>query len=95
MLADMLAEIIVLESVVLRTEKMQGHKRHEVKMAKYYAVRSFKVITAAAESLLGAVAEGDLLRTQMPIFRRLTKHEPADKVALGRTLSIAIVDAGC
>lgn len=94
MLADMLAEILVFESVVLRTEKMQGRNGLAVKMAKYYAVRSFQVITAAAESLLGAVAEGDMLRTQLTIFRRLTKHEPTNKVALGRAIAAAIVDAG-
>jgi butyryl-CoA dehydrogenase len=94
MLADILAEILVLESVVLRTEKMHGRNGLGVKMAKYYAARSFRVIAAAAERLLGAAAEGDMLRTQMTIFRRLTKHEPANTVALGRAIAAAMVDAG-
>jgi butyryl-CoA dehydrogenase len=94
MLADILAEVLVLESTVLRTEKMQGRNGLAVKLTKYYAARSFSVISAAAERLLGAVAEGDMLRTQMTIFRRLTKHEPANTVALGRAIASAMVDAG-
>jgi len=94
MLADILAEILVLESVVLRTEKMQGRNELAIKLAKHYAMRSYRVIAGAAERLLGAVAEGDMLRTQMTIYRRLTKHEPANTVALGRAISAAMVDAG-
>ena len=94
MLADMLAEILVFESVVLRTEKMRVRNELAVKMAKYYAARAFRVITGAAERLLGAVAEGDMLRTQMAIFRRLTQHEPANTVGLGRAIAAAMVDAG-
>jgi butyryl-CoA dehydrogenase len=94
MLADILAEILVLESIVLRTEKMQGRNELAIKMTKYYAARSYRVMVGAAERLLGAVAEGDMLRTQMTIFRRLTKHEPANTVALGRAIAGAMVDAG-
>jgi butyryl-CoA dehydrogenase len=94
MLADMLAEVLVLESVLLRTEKMNGSKPLAIKLAKYYAARSFRVLETAAERLLGAIAEGDMLRTQMTIFRRLTKHEPVNTVALGRDIAGAMVDAG-
>jgi hypothetical protein len=43
---------------------------------------------------VGAVAEGDMLRTQMTIFRRLAKHEPENTVALGREIAAAITEAG-
>ncbi|MHB1745627.1 MAG: hypothetical protein ACYCRE_12790, partial [Acidobacteriaceae bacterium] len=55
-------------------------------MTKYYAARSVRI--------LGAVAEGDMLRTRMAIFRRLTKHEPENTVALGRKIAIAMTEAG-
>jgi hypothetical protein len=35
-----------------------------------------------------------MLRTQMTIFRRLSKHEPENTVALGRDIAIAMTDAG-
>jgi butyryl-CoA dehydrogenase len=94
MLADMLAEVLVLESVLLRTEKMNGSKPLAIKLARYYAARSFRVVETAAERLLGAIAEGDMLRTQMAILRRLAKREPVNTVALGRDIAGAIVAAG-
>jgi alkylation response protein AidB-like acyl-CoA dehydrogenase len=94
MLADILAEILVLESTLLRTEKMGGKNQLAIKLAKYYAARSFRVVSSAAERVMGAVAEGDMLRTQMAIFRRLIKHEPSNTVALGRDIAAAMVEAG-
>ena len=94
MLANMLAEILVLDSVVLRTEKMQGRNALAVKLAKYYAAGSMRVITSAAERVIGAIAEGDMLRTHMAIVRRLTKHDPVNTVALGREVASTMVQAG-
>jgi alkylation response protein AidB-like acyl-CoA dehydrogenase len=93
-LADMMMEVLVLESAILRTEKMQGRSAMAIRMTKYYAARSFRVVEAAAERVLGAVAEGDMLRTRMTIFRRLAKHEPENTVALGREIAAAITEAG-
>ncbi|MHB8301568.1 MAG: acyl-CoA dehydrogenase family protein [Acidobacteriaceae bacterium] len=93
-LADMIMEVLVLESCILRSEKMQGRSPLATKMTKYYAARAFRVVETAAERVIGAVAEGDMLRAQMTIFRRLAKHDAADTVALGREISAAIVEAG-
>jgi alkylation response protein AidB-like acyl-CoA dehydrogenase len=93
-LADILSEVLTLESAILRAEKMAGRNMLAIKMAKYYAARSFRIVETSAERLLGAVAEGDMLRTQMAIFRRLAKHEPINTVTLGREISAAMVEAG-
>jgi Acyl-CoA dehydrogenase, C-terminal domain len=93
-LADMMTEVLVLESAILRTEKMQGRSPLAVAMTKYYAARSFRVLETAAEPILGAVAEGDMLRTRMTILRRLTKHDPENAVALGRDIATAMTEAG-
>ncbi|MDR5728232.1 MAG: acyl-CoA dehydrogenase family protein [Terriglobia bacterium] len=93
-LADMIMEVLVLESAILRTEKMQGSSPLAVLMVKYYAARSFRVVETAGERVLGAVAEGDMLRTRMTILRRLTKHEPENTVALGREIATAMTAAG-
>lgn len=94
MLADILAEVLVLESTILRTEKMAGRSQLAIKLTKYYAARSFRVVEAAAERVIAAVAEGDMLRTQMTILRRLVKHEPVNSVALGRAIASVMVEAG-
>ena len=57
-------------------------------------MRSFEIVTAAAQRVLGAVAEGDMLRTQMTILRRFVKHEPVNRVEIGREISAAMVAAG-
>ena len=93
-LADIFAEVLALESTVLRTEKMAGSNKLAEKLTQYYASRSFRVIERAAERILGATAEGDDLRTQTAILRRLTKHEPANTIAIGREISAAMVKAG-
>jgi alkylation response protein AidB-like acyl-CoA dehydrogenase len=93
-LADIIIEVLVLESVILRTEKMAGTTPLAVKLAKYYAARSFRIVEQSAERVIAAVAEGDMLRTQMTIFRRLSKHEPENMVAIGREIAIAMTDAG-
>jgi alkylation response protein AidB-like acyl-CoA dehydrogenase len=93
-LADILIEVLVLESCILRTEKMQGTRKLPVAMTRYYAAHAFGVMERAAETILSAAAEGDMLRTQMAIFRRLTKHDPENTVALGREIAAAMIDAG-
>jgi alkylation response protein AidB-like acyl-CoA dehydrogenase len=93
-LADMIMEVLVLESAILRTEKMQDRSPLAVRMTKYYAARSIRVLETAGERILGAVAEGDMLRTRMTIFRRFTKREPENTVALGREIACAMTEAG-
>jgi alkylation response protein AidB-like acyl-CoA dehydrogenase len=93
-LADILSEVLALESSILRTEKMNKPTSMAVKLTKYYAAHSFRVIEGSAERVLAAVAEGDMLRTQMTIFRRFSKHEPVNSIALGREISTAMVEAG-
>ncbi len=93
-MADMIMEVLVLESAILRAEKMQGRSALAVSMTKYYAARSFRVLETAAERILGAVADGDMLRTRMTIFRRFAKHEPENTFALGREIATAITEAG-
>jgi alkylation response protein AidB-like acyl-CoA dehydrogenase len=93
-LADMLSEVLALESAILRTEKMGTNASLAILLTRYYAVRSFEIVAAAAQRVLGAVAEGDMLRTQMTILRRFVKHEPVNRVAIGREISAAMVAAG-
>ncbi|MGC1783922.1 MAG: acyl-CoA dehydrogenase family protein [Acidobacteriaceae bacterium] len=93
-LADMIMEVLVLESAILRCEKMQGRSPLAIQMTKYYAAHSFRVVETAAEQILGAIAEGDMLRTQMTIFRRLAKHDPENTVALGQQIAASMTEAG-
>jgi butyryl-CoA dehydrogenase len=93
LLADILSEILVMESAILRAEKFRGRSPIAIQLAQLSAARSFRVIQDSAERVLGAIAEGDMLHTQMAIFRRLSKHDPINTVAIGRTVAEEIIAA--
>jgi butyryl-CoA dehydrogenase len=92
-LADILIEVLTMESAILRAEKFAGRSATAVHLAQLSAARSFRIIQDAAERVLGAVAEGDMLRTQMAIYRRLAKHEPVNTVAMGRAVAEEVIAA--
>jgi alkylation response protein AidB-like acyl-CoA dehydrogenase len=92
-LADILMEILVMESALLRAEKFGGRSSTAIGLAQLTTARSFRIIEAAAERILGAVAEGDMLRTQMTIYRRLAKHDPINTVAIGRAVAEEMIAA--
>jgi butyryl-CoA dehydrogenase len=92
-LADILIEVLTMESAILRAEKFAGRSATAVQLAQLSATRSFRIIQDAAERVLGAVAEGDMLRTQMAIYRRLAKHEPVNTVAIGRAVAEEVIAA--
>ena len=94
-LAEILAEVLMLESSILRAEKMASSNPLGIKLAKYYA----RLLVPGGGIGCGKLswaqwAEGDDLRTQMTILRRLSKHEPVNTVTIGREISAAMVEAG-
>ena len=98
-LADCIMEVYALESCVLRAEKLAAAKgpasaRQAIAMTKYYASKAMHTVEFSARKVIAAVAEGDMLRTQMAILRRLAKHEPANTIAIGRQIAAHVVAAG-
>jgi hypothetical protein len=92
----------VMESAILRAEKIGArkagaagpNKEIAVAMARIYAAKAMETIELAARRVIAAVAEGDMLRTQLTILRRLAKHDPADTIALRRQVARHVVKAG-
>ncbi len=98
-LADCISEVFAIESCILRTEKLRAARgesaaRQAIGMTRYYTARAADKVELAARKVIAAVGEGDMLRTQMAILRRLAKHEPADTVALGRQIARHVIEAG-
>ena len=98
-LADCVMEVYALESAILRAEKLAAAKgetaaRQAIAMTRYYAAKAFQTVEMAARKVIAAVAEGDMLKTQLAILRRLAKHEPADTIAAGRQIARHVVAAG-
>ena len=98
-LADAISEVYALESCILRAEKMittkgENGARQAITLTRYYAAKAAQTVEFTARKVIAAVAEGDMLRTQMAILRRLSKHEPADTIGLGRQIARHILAAG-
>jgi butyryl-CoA dehydrogenase len=98
-LADCIMEAFALESCILRAEKLiaargEGAARQAIAMTRYYAAKAMQTAELASRKVIAAVAEGDMLRTQMAILRRLAKHEPADTIGLGRQIAKHVLGAG-
>jgi len=51
-------------------------------------------IESAARMVLAACSEGDMLRSQLAILRRLCKYEPFNTVALRQTIAKRVIEAG-
>jgi alkylation response protein AidB-like acyl-CoA dehydrogenase len=88
-LADAIAQVFALESCILRARKMAGNAKAKVaaQMTGLIAEEALAVTHEAAKRVLAASAEGDELRTQLAILRRLGKSMPADTVALSRAVA--------
>ncbi|HLK63508.1 MAG TPA: acyl-CoA dehydrogenase family protein [Bryobacteraceae bacterium] len=98
-LADCIMEVYALESAILRAGKLiatrgESGARQAIAMTRYYAAKSFDTIERSATKVIAHVAEGDMLRTQMAIVRRLSKHEPADTITMGRQIARHMIAAG-
>jgi len=98
-IADCVMEVYATESAILRTEKLIASKgeaaaKQAIAMTRYYASNSFERVEVASRKVIAGVAEGDMLRTQMAIHRRLAKQDPSDTIALSRQIARHVLDAG-
>ena len=63
-------------------------------MTRVYLSQAMDKIEAAAKKIIAAVAEGDMLRTQLAILRRLAKHEPFNTIELRQEIAQKMIDRG-
>jgi alkylation response protein AidB-like acyl-CoA dehydrogenase len=98
-IADMVIETYAMESTVLRTQKLienngEAASALPIAMTHVYLSQAMEKIEAAARKVIAAVAEGDMLKTQMAILRRLAKHDPFNTVAARQKISERVLEAG-
>ncbi len=97
-LADILIDAYASESAVLRAQDAAGRKLPNAALhqdaAKVAVNESAGRIELAARSALAAMADGDVLRTQLAALRRLLKITPVNTVVLRRRLADATVSKG-
>ncbi len=98
-IADMTMEVYAMESALLRTMKIvstQGEATTAlpIAMTRVYLSQAIDRIESAAKKIIADVAEGDMLRTQLAILRRLAKHEPYNTIALRQQIAEKIIERG-
>jgi butyryl-CoA dehydrogenase len=98
-IADMTIEIYAMESAVLRAQKMVEQKGEAssalpIAMTQVYLTQALEKVEATAKKVIADVAEGDMLRTQLAIVRRLSKHEPFNTIALRQQIAQKTIEAG-
>src|ERR1700728_3851846 len=98
-IADMTIETYAMESAVLRAQKIAETKGEAaaalpIAMARIYLTQSMEKVESAAKKILAAVAEGDMLRTQLAILRRLAKYEPFNTIELRQLIARRVIERG-
>ncbi len=99
-IADMVIEAFAMDSALLRARKSVEANGEEkaalmvIAMTQVYLEGAFIRLEAAAKKVIAAVAEGDMLRTQMAIVRRLAKHEPVNVIALQEKIAARVLETG-
>jgi alkylation response protein AidB-like acyl-CoA dehydrogenase len=97
-LADIVLEIYPMESALVRAEKAVAARGKDASAAIAAAARVLLQdgaarIEASARTALAASVEGDMLRTQLAVLRRMIKREPADTIGLRRIVADAVLNA--
>jgi butyryl-CoA dehydrogenase len=98
-IADMVIETYAMESAVLRAQKIAERSGENaaslpIAMTRVYLSQAMEKIEAAAKKVIAAVADGDMLRTQLAILRRLAKHEPFNTIELRQQIAQKMIERG-
>jgi butyryl-CoA dehydrogenase len=95
-LADIITQVYALESALLRARKMAESRHNAAEavaaMTGLLADESMGVAEQAARRVLAACGEGDMLRTQLAILRRLARFMPGDAVGMSRTVALHAIE---
>src|SRR5271166_4771128 len=98
-IADMTIETYAMESAVLRAQKIAERKGEAsaalpLAMTRVYLTQALEKVEAAAKKVIAAVADGDMLRTQLAILRRLAKYEPFNTIELRQQIAQKMIERG-
>jgi len=98
-IADVVIEIYAMETAVLRAQKIiesnsEAAATLPIAMTRVYLSQAMEKIECAARKIISAVADGDMLRTQLAILRRLAKYEPFNTIALRQQVAQTMIERG-
>jgi hypothetical protein len=95
-LGNIVMDAYAMESSLLRVQKSAARRGEAQVRPMAAAMRAFLSdaadrIEREARTVLGAVAEGDMLRTQLLALKRFSKREPGNPIALRREVAAAVL----
>jgi alkylation response protein AidB-like acyl-CoA dehydrogenase len=98
-IANMTIESYAMESAVLRAQKLaerngEAAAAHAIAMTRVYVASAIDKIENTARAVIAATAEGDMLRTQIAVLRRLSKYEPFNTIGLREQIAAKVIEAG-
>jgi len=98
-IANMTIETYAMESAVLRAQKLvmkngEAGSAHAIAMTRVYMSGAMDKIESSAKMVVAACSDGDMLRSQLAILRRLGKYEPFNTVALRQAIAQKVIEAG-
>lgn len=96
-IADIAIEIYAMESAWLRAKKAldkegEDKARLKAELTRAYVHEAFPRIEQRARHTLSAMEEGDVLRTQLSVLKKLTRYTPINEVALKRSIAKQILE---
>ncbi len=96
--ADMIIELYAMESIILRTLKSINKvglekAQNKLDMTQVYIQEAFERISYWAKTGLASMEDGDMLRTQLSILKKLTRYNPINTIALKRQIAERVLEA--
>ena len=98
-ISDMVIEVFAMESALLRALKSMerfGNEKSQIQktMVKVYVNDAFDRVEGYAKRAFAAIAEGDTLRTQLSVLKKLTRFTPVNTIALRRKIADYVIKIG-
>ena len=96
-ISDMLIELFVCESVLLRTEKLISIKGEaacamQIDMTKTYISDAMEKINLSGKHAITSFNDGDTLRIMLMGLKRFTKYEPYNTIAARRRVADKLIE---
>jgi alkylation response protein AidB-like acyl-CoA dehydrogenase len=98
-ISDVVIEVFAMESALLRAMKSAerfGDEKSEIQkaMVKVYVNDAFHRVEGFARQALAAIAEGDVLRTQLSALKKLARFTPVNTIVLRREIADSVIKIG-
>jgi alkylation response protein AidB-like acyl-CoA dehydrogenase len=95
-LADIMILAYAAESALLRTKKRiartnESKALNAVQMTQVYIQEAFGAIESIAKEQLAAMEQGDTLRTQLSVLKKLTRNQPINTTAVKRDIAARVI----